>query len=808
MATSFDTHARIVIIGGGAVGCSLAYHLGRRGERDVLVLEKSEITNGCTWHAAGLVGQLRGKRNLTRLMQNSVAVLDRLEAETGRVIDWKKVGSLRLASSPERWSEIRRSMTLAKSFGFECHALSAKEAKDLFPYIDPEGVVGAAFIPSDGYVDPYALTHAFAAAARASGVTIREGVCVREIVKDGRRVTGVVTDHGTIGCEILVNCAGLWAKRIGDMAGVSLAAGVVEHQYFLTEKKLDLPKTLPTLRDPDKNFYLKPDVAAFAIGGWEDGTKSCWHANPPFEFGRELFPENFERLELFALPCAERLPVLNEIGIQTVINGPIPVSADGEPIMGLAPELDNFFVACGFTAGIAASGGAGEAMANWIVDGDPGMDLWAFDVRRFGRPHSTGRYLDERAIEAYGSYYKIHWPAEESSAGRGLRRSPLHGALEKNGAVFGSRFGWERPLWFARTEADRADEARSSFEDKPGWFDHVGAEHRQIRNAVALTDQTSFSKFEIEGAGTTAFLDSVCANRIAGEPGRCIYTTLLNLKGGVEAEVTLLHLAPERFLMISGSAFGVRDSSWVRRHIPAGSRITLRDATSGTAVLNIMGPHARAVLQSVSDDDLSNAAIPFLAVRDIEIGNVPVRAVRVGYVGELGYELHVPTEYAPALYETVRAAGAAWSIADTGYRAIETCRLEKGYVYWSSEIGPDYDPLSAGLENTIDLTKDFIGRDALAKIQSEGSKRVLCSFTVEGFAPFLGGETIVRDGRVVGQTASCGFGHTVGKTIAFGWLPGNISAETAFEIHAYDKSYAATRVARTIYDPDNARLLA
>lgn len=805
MPPPFDRHARIVIVGGGAIGCSLAYHLGRRGERDVLVLEKSRITDGCTWHAAGLVGQLRGRRNLTRLMQNSVAVFDRLEAESGHVIDWRKVGSLRLASSPDRWSEIRRSMTLAKSFGFECHALSAAEAKDLFPYIDPEGVVGAAFIPSDGYVDPYALTHAYAAAARKSGVTIQEGVCVTEILKDGRRITGVATEHGTVGCEILVNCAGLWAKRLGELAGVALAAGVVEHQYFLTEKKFDLPKTLPTLRDPDKNFYLKPDVGAFAIGGWEDGTNGCWRSRPPFAFGRELFPENLERLELFALPCAERLPVLNEVGIQTVINGPIPVSADGEPIMGLAPELDNFYVACGFTAGIAASGGAGEAMANWILDSDPGMDLWAFDVRRFGTPHATGRYLEDRAIEAYGSYYKIHWPAEETVAGRGLRRSPLHGALDAAGAVFGARFGWERPLWFATSGASR--EEKSSFEEKPSWFDAVGAEHRHVREGVVLIDQTSFSKFEIDGPGTMAALEAICANRIAGEPGRCIYTTMLNAKGGIEAEVTLLHLGPDRFLMISGSAFGVRDSSWVRRILPAGGSVSIRDVTSAWAVLNVCGPKSRDVLQQLSDDDLSNAAFPFLAVRNIEVGHVPVRAVRVGYVGELGYELHVPTEYAPALYEALKAAGAGLGIADVGYRAIETCRLEKGYVYWSAEIGPDYDPLSAGLEATVDLGKDFIGRSALEAIHAAGPKRRLCSLTVDDFAPFHGGETILHAGHVVGQTASCGFGHTVGKTVAFAWLPAELAEEQGFAIEAFGITYPATRVARTIYDPENVRLL-
>ncbi|HHI82739.1 MAG TPA: FAD-dependent oxidoreductase, partial [Rhizobiales bacterium] len=420
MVFQADRQARIVVIGGGAIGTSVAYHLARAGEKDVLLVEKAQVTEGSTWHAAGLVGQLRSKRNLTRLMQNSVAVFDRLADEAGVATDWKKVGSLRLASSPGRWSEIRRSMTQAKSFGFECHALSAREAKELFPYIEEKGIEGAAFIPSDGYIDPYALTQAFVKAARLNGARIEEGVTVEDIAVEGRRVVGVVTSKGNIGCEILVNCAGLWAKRVGEMAGVALAAGVVEHQYFVTEKSLQFDAGLPTLRDPDKNFYLKPDVGAFAIGGWEEGTRGCWQGKPPLAFGRELFEANMDRLELFALPCAERLPVLNETGIQTIINGPIPVSADGEPVMGLAPELDNFYVACGFTAGIAASGGAGEAMANWIIEGDPGMDLWAFDVRRFGPQHANGRFLEARAIEAYASYYKIHWPGEEGKSGRGL----------------------------------------------------------------------------------------------------------------------------------------------------------------------------------------------------------------------------------------------------------------------------------------------------------------------------------------------------------------------------------------------------
>ncbi len=803
MTGLFDQHARIVIIGGGAIGCSLAYHLSRRGERDVVVLEKSQITNGCTWHAAGLVGQLRGRKNLTRLMQNSVAVFDRLQTESDQAIDWKKVGSLRLASSPERWSEIRRSMTLAKSFGFECHSLSAREAQELFPYIDPEGVVGAAFIPSDGYVDPYALTHAYASVAKKNGAKIREGVLVTEILKEGRRVVGVATDHGTIGCDILVNCAGLWAKRIGDMAGVPIAAGVVEHQYFLTEKKLDIPKNLPTLRDPDKNFYLKPDVAAFAIGGWEEGTKGCWRSRPPFEFGRELFPENMERLELFALPCAERLPILNEVGIQTIINGPIPASADGEPIMGLAPELDNFFVACGFTAGIAASGGAGEAMANWILDGDPGMDLWSFDVRRFGAPHSVGRYLEERAIEAYGNYYKIHWPGEENKAVRNLRLSPLHHQLKAANAVFGSRFGWERANWFARAN-DEPDDI-PSFEDKPNWFDAVGEECRAIRERAALIDQTSFPKFEISGPGALEALQRIAANNLAGPPGKAVYTQLCNERGGIEADVTFLHTDADRFLLITGSGFGVRDSAWVRRHLP--DAIAMRDVTGAYATLNICGPRARDILSLVTDDDVSNEGLGYFRVKTIEVGFARVLAARLGYVGELGYELYIPQEYAAHVYDLLWEAGKPFGIANAGYRAIESCRLEKGYVYWSTDITPDLNPYEAGLGFCVSLGKgEFIGRDALQRIKAEGARQILCTFVVEDFAPFHGGETILLNGRVIGRTTSTGYGHSVAKTIAFGYLPVDAAKQTHFEIEAFGKSYPAQRVPRCLYDPQMARL--
>ncbi len=800
-----DRHVHILIIGGGAVGTSLAYHLARDGAKDVLLVEKAMLTHGCTWHAAGLVGQLRGKRNLTRLMQNSVAVFDRLEEETGQHIAWKKVGSLRLAGSAARWSEIRRSMGQAKSFGVECHSLTPDEAEKHFPYIVKDGIEGAAYIPGDGYIDPYSLTMAYAKGARQYGARIEEGVCVEEIVVEGRRAVGVVTNGGAIACDILVNCAGLWAKRVGRMAGVPLAAGIVEHQYFLTEKKLTFDTGLTTLRDPDNNFYLKPDTGSFAIGGWEDGSKGCWRGEPPLDFGRELFAPNMERLELFALPAADRLPVLNEIGIQTVINGPIPVSYDGEPIMGLAPELDNFYVACGFTAGIAASGGAGLALSNMILHGDAGMDLWPFDVRRFGAVQAQGRYLEERAVEAYGAYYKIHWPAEEAHAARGLRRSPLHETLRERGAVFGSKFGWERPNWFLLPGSDAVE--LGSFEGKPGWFDAVGGEVRAIRERAALIDQSSFSKFEISGKGAFEALQRIAANDLSGAPGKAVYTQLCNEKGGIEADVTILHVAVDHFYLITGSGFGIRDRNWVSRHLPAD--VTIRNVTSRFATINLCGPRARDVLQAASDDDLSNAAFPFLTAREIEVGNARALAVRVGYVGELGYELYVEQEYAAHVYETLRGAGEAHGIADAGYRAIEHCRLEKGYLYWSGDITPDYNPYEAGLGFAVALEKgDFIGRDALAGIKAAGVKRKLCSFTIDGFAPLHGGEAILLDGRFVGSTSSTGFGFTLGKTIAFGYLPVEVASQTRFTVEAFGEAYAAQRGPRVLYDAGMERLKA
>jgi 4-methylaminobutanoate oxidase (formaldehyde-forming) len=802
-----DQHARIVIIGGGAIGCSVAYHLARAGERDVLLLEKSGLTHGATWHAAGLVGQLRAKRNLTRLMQDSVAVFDRLVEEVGQEIDWRKVGSLRIASSEARWSEIKRTLTQAKSFGFQAEQLSAEEARELFPFMTTEGVVGAAFIPSDGYVDPYGLTQAYAKGARQSGATLREGVQVTDLIVERGRVTAVVTDHGTIACEVLVNCAGMWAKRIGQMAGVSIAAGAVEHQYLVTEKAIDFAPGLPTFRDPDRLFYLKPDVGSFAVGGWEQGTKACWRDGVPFDFGRELFESNFERFEQVVLPAAERVPVLNDVGIQTLINGPIPVSADGEPIMGLAPELDNFYLACGFTAGIAASGGAGQAMANWILEGDPGMDLWAFDARRFGPPHARRRFLEDRMVEAYGRYYALHWPGEEMASARGARRSPLHETLKAAGAVHGSKFGWERPNWFAPKGTKPVD--RPSFEERPNWFDAVGQEHRAVRERVALIDQSSFTKFEVSGPGAFDFLQGLAANDLDRPRGACVYTQLCNQAGGIEADLTILRTGEAVFYVVTGSGFGVRDGAWLREHLPDDGSVVLHEVSEAKAVINLCGPLARQVLERVTDDDVSNDGLPYMTARNIEIGYAPVLAARVGYVGELGYELHLPVDYAGHAYETLWAAGEDLGVANVGYRAIESLRLEKGYLYWSADITPDTNPYEAGLGFCVALDKGpFLGREALARINAEGPGRRLCSFTLPAEAPLYGGEAILRAGRVVGVTTSGGYGYTLERAVALGYLAVEDCEHEDYQIEAFGRSFPARRGRRTLYDPGNQRLRA
>ena len=805
---SARNHAEILIIGAGILGSSLAYHLTRMGKKDVVVLEKSGITHGATWHAAGLVGQLRTSRNITRMLTHSVELYDRLEAETGMAIDWKKYGSLRLACSEEREMENKRSLTMAKSFGLEMQWLSPQEAGELFPIMSLEDVRSAVYIPSDGYIDPSGVCQALAKGAKDQGATFVIGERVTGFRIENRTVKSVETDKGIWSCGLVVNCAGMWGHEIGRLAGVRVPAFAVEHQYLITDPIPDMPKRMPTMRDPDNLVYYKPEVRGLVVGGYEPDTKAFATGGIPRSFAQELLPSNFDRFEQLATLAAKRTPVINTVGVRELLNGPIPYSADADFVMGKAPELENFYCTTGFLYGIAAGGGAGRMMAEWIVDGAPSLNLWPLDVRRFSFHHTTRHFMYPRAVELYGHHYKLHRPGDEHESMRGIRRSPLYETLKARGAVFGSRAGWERPNWFAPKGVPAED--RPAFDRaKTNWFGPVGEEHRAIREGVALIDQTSFAKFELVGPNALNALQRLAVSDMNKAVGSTIYTQLCNEKGGIECDLTISRIEPERFYFVTGSAFGTHDRHWIESHLRRDAQAQILDVTSARAVLNICGPKARDVLQAVTEEDISNTAFPFSTNRQITVGAAPVLAIRIGYVGELGWELHIPTEYAAHVYEVLREAGEAHGIRDAGYRAIDSCRMEKGYLYWSSDITPDYTPYEAGLGFRVNLKKgDFIGRTVLAAQKEKGVARKLCSFVLEKPLPVYGGEAVIHGGEVVGVTTSGNFGYTIGKSIAFAYLPVVLAGETAFEIEAFGEISAATRHDSSLYDPENRRLKA
>lgn len=799
-----------LIIGGGIIGCSIAYHLAKNGEKDVVLLEKASLTEGATWHAAGLVGQLRSSRNTTRMLKRSVAMYDRLEEETGMAFDWKKVGSLRLAATKERLLEAKRLTTMARSFDLEMHMITAEEAKELFPYIDSTGLLGAAFIPSDGHVDPASLTQAIASAARKHGATIKQGVKVDDFEVTNGRITKVITSDGEYTADVVVMAAGMWSRELGAKLGMRVPACAVEHQYIVTEPlpDVDLVKRLPTLRDPERLVYYKPDAGGrLVIGGYEEGTLPFGDKGIPGEFVRQLLPDNLERFGPLAELAAEVTPIINEVGVRSVINGPIPYSADGDFVMGWAPEVENLMMATGFLYGIAAGGGAGEMVAEWITDGRPSLDLWPLDIRRFGPHHGTKAFMYPRAVEHYAHHYKMRYPGQEHESARELRLSPLYGILKDNGAVYGSKNGWERPLWFAPEGVEPVDQLDFL---EPGWHKFAADEHKAVREGVALIDQSSFAKFEMIGPGSLDILQRLAACNMDRPAGSIIYAQLCNEKGGIEADLTITRLGKDHFYIVTGSGFGTHDADWIRRHMPKDGSVRLIEMTSARAVINICGPKARDVLQAVCEQDVSNEAFPFGTAQEIVVGAAPVRAARIGFVGELGWELHVPTEFGAHVYKALRAAGEAHGIRDVGYRAIDSLRLEKSYLYWSGDISPDYTPVEAGLGFRVHLKSggDFLGRDVLAKQKSEGPKHKLCTFVTDASLPLYGGETILHDGKTVSLATSAGFGHTVGKTIIFGYLDSSLWDHEAFEVEVFGDRHAIQRVDGPLYDPENERLKA
>lgn len=800
--------AKHLIIGGGIIGCSIAYHLAKSGEKDVVLLEKAALTEGATWHAAGLVGQLRSSRNTTRMLQRSVALYDSLEAETGFACDWKKVGSLRLAASQDRLLEAKRLATMAKSFGLEMQIISPREAKDLFPYINTDGLHGAAFIPTDGHVDPASLCQSIAAGARIHGAQLRQGIKVQDFTVQDGRIIEVITTDGIFEAETVTLASGMWSRELGQKLGLSIPACAVEHQYIVTEPIPGFPEGLPTLRDPDRLVYYKPDAGGrLVIGGYEDDTIPFGDKGIPGEFVRQLLPENLDRFEPLAVHAAEVTPIVNEVGIRQVINGPIPYSADGDFVLGPVPDFKNLMLATGFLYGIAAGGGAGEMIAEWLVEGRPSLDLWPLDARRFG-PHQGARsYMYPRAVEHYAHHYKMRYPGQESSVARDLRKSPLYERLKAKGAVYGSKNGWERPLWFAPEGVEPVDQLDFL---KPGWKRYVAEEHRAVRNNVALVDQSSFSKFELVGQGALDALQHMAVSNMDKPLGSVIYTQLCNERGGIEADVTITRLGKDHFYIVTGAGFGVHDSDWIRRNLPVDGSVVLVEVTSGWAVINLCGPKSRDVLQAVSEDDVSNNVFPFAKMRTITIGAAPVRAIRIGYVGELGWELHVPTEFAQHVYDQLWQAGDSFGIRDIGYRAIDTLRMEKAYLYWSADITPDYTPVEAGLAGRVHLKSKgaFLGRAVLEQQKMEGTEQQLCCFVSDAELPLFGGETILADGKVVSLASSVGYGTTVKQTIILGYLPTKLLERVDFMLEAMGELHMIRKVKAPLYDPDNERLKA
>ncbi|MBL8670329.1 MAG: FAD-dependent oxidoreductase, partial [Alphaproteobacteria bacterium] len=649
--------ARAVIIGGGIVGCSVAYHLTKLGWRDVVLLEQGRLSGGTTWHAAGLVGQLRAHQNMTKLIRYSTELYAGLEAETGQATGWKQCGSITVARTQERMTLLKRIAAAAKAQGVVCEPISPREAGDRWPPMRTDDLIGAVWLPGDGKANPADVTQALAKGARSRGALILERVRVTGIqVRDGAAV-GVDTESGSIAAEIVVNCAGQWAKAVGRLCGVTVPLHSAEHMYIVTGKIPGVRPDLPVMRDPDGYIYFKEEVGGLVMGGFEPDAKPWGMDGIPADFEFQLLPDDWDQFQILMESALVRVPALEKAEIKQFLNGPESFTADNNFILGEAPELKRFFVAAGFNSmGIASAGGAGRALAEWIVAGEPSLDLWPVDIRRFARFNGNDAWLKERVREVLGLHYMMPWPNRELRSARPLRRSPLFDRLAAKGACFGSKMGWERPNWFAPPGVK--SELAYGFE-RQNWFAHAAAEHQAAREAVAIFDQTSFSKFLLQGRDAEAVLQRLCANDVAVPVGRMVYTGMLNGRGGYESDLTVTRLAADSYLVVTGTAQATRDADWIRRNIPEESRAVLTDVTSAYAVMPVMGPRARDLLRRASRADLSDAAFPFGTMREIDVGFATVLAGRITYVGALGWELYVPTEFAATVYDRLCEEGAA-----------------------------------------------------------------------------------------------------------------------------------------------------
>ena len=806
--------ARVVIVGGGIVGCSVAYHLTLRGCSDVVLLERKQLTCGTTWHAAGLVGQLRASYNMTRLAQYTTGLYAALEAETGQATGFRQTGSIAIATNAARLEELLRGASMAKCFGLEVHTLTPSEIASMWPGVHIDDLVGGVFLPKDGRTNPIDTTQALARGAKNRGAKIFEKTRVDEIIVESGRAVGVRTSQGELRADIVINCAGMWAQELGARAGTTVPLHAAEHFYIVTEPMAGLSPNLPVLRDPDGCAYFKEDAGKLLVGWFEPVAKPWGMRGIPETFCFDQLPDDLDHIEPLLTSAVHRTPALANTGINLFFNGPESFTPDDRYLLGETPEVRNLFVAAGFNSiGIQSAGGAGKVLADWVLDGHPPMDLWDVDVRRCLPFQRNRSYLRDRTVETLGLLYAMHWPFRQPETARGVRKSILHDRLLARGACFGEVAGWERPNWYA--PAGVKAEYGYSY-GRQNWFDYSAREHAAVRTAAGLFDQSSFAKYLLQGADAEAVLHRICANDVSVPVGKLVYTQWLNERGGIEADLTVTREAADRYLIVTAAATHTRDFGWLQRNIPEGARAMAVDLSSGMAVLGLMGPLAREVLSRVTDADLSNQAFPFGTSQVLDIAYARLRASRITYVGELGWELYIPTEFAPGVFDAIMAAGEPLGMRLAGYHALNSLRMEKAYRHWGHDISDEDTPLQAGLGFTIAWNKPggFIGREALLAQKEQGLNRRLLQFALRDPVPLLyHNEPLLRDGKIVGRVTSGMFGHTLGKSLGMGYvtnpdgladrdflLSGQYQIEVAGVLHAADVSLSPW------YDPTSARV--
>jgi 4-methylaminobutanoate oxidase (formaldehyde-forming) len=815
MAKEVPHSARVVIVGGGIIGTSVAYHLAKLGISDVVLLERRQLTCGTTWHAAGLVGQLRGSQRMTQLAKYTAELYAGLEAETGQATGFKQTGSISIATNKARFEELKRNASMAKIFDLQVDVITPEEVKERYPLVNTEDVLGAVHIPSDGKANPVDVTQALAKGARAGGAMIFEDTKVLAINHDGERVTGVKTDAGQITADAVVMCGGMWTRDLAATIGVTVPLHACEHFYIVTEPFDGVTPDLPVLRDYDACAYYKEDAGKILLGAFEQNAKPWGMNGIPEDFSFDELPEDFDHFEPVLAQAMHRMPALENAGIQTFFCGPESFTPDVRYHLGEMPELKNCFVAAGLNSiGIQSAGGIGYVLAEWIRDSQPPADLWEVDVRRNMPFQSNRKYLQERVSESLGLLYAMHWPFHQPETGRGARRSPIYDRLVARGACHGVSFGWERPNWFAPEGMKPVYEYSYG---RQNWFDASAEEHRVVREEVGLFDQCSFAKFRLQGRDAARVIGQVAANDMNVPVGRVVYNQWLNDAGGIEADLTVTRLAEDDYLIVTSGEFQVRDFHWLTRHIPEGAHAVLTDVTSGMSMLGLMGPRARDLLQSLSPDDLSNKNFPFGTSREIELGYGYVRASRISYVGELGWELYMPTEFTTGIYDLLIKAGVEYGLRPVGMHAMNSLRMEKAYRHYGHDITDADTPLEGGLGFAVKLDKagGFIGRDALLRQKEAGLNKRLVQFLLNDPDPMLyHNEPIWRDGALAGYIRSAMYGHTLGGAVALGYVenPDGVDADYvqsgAYEIEIAGVRYPATASLRPLYDPKSERIKA